>query len=584
MSDLTLLHPHNLVTQAVDQAHAVEDPQARAEYLEELALVALGHEQPAVSRELLLDLEDLGARGAVLLALCEQALEAGDPTQARTDLAGVAAILDTGRRWRPRQGFVGPAPVTGRVAELAVRLGGDEDFALARRLALLQEGAASARAWMHIAAARVEPEPDLEAWDAARAAIRAAHDDATRRRLLVDFADLLVRAGHSAGAAVLAREALTGDAEMDWLQQALLLEGVARSLARGGLLPVATWAWEQALDVLVEGRHDPARAVVAVCRLAEGRAGPLGDDAAAEMIEIGRQLLAALPLDEEACPPDPWGQLREQVDAIPGAAGPLVAALEAAREAVQLPDAWRFVLGRHYLEQSRQAEALAEATRLEASAELPGRAMGVVLRVLAGEVISGRQKMGALLAEAPPGTELRLPVGRAPLRPLEHVFVGSLLDAASVRGACEVARLAVDPVLRASALVEVAEAARVKGELRLLRTAADEALAACREAEGDALARAGLLRRLGVLRGQVGDPEAASEALAELVAATAGARPATSLRLLGETVRELRAHKVGPLGRPLMEAALQGLIAASDAEARVGGVLGWLEGLLPPST
>ena len=64
MSDLSLLHPNNLVTQAVDQAHAVADEAQRAELLEALAVIALAHGQPGVTRELLIDL--VHVQGVVL--------------------------------------------------------------------------------------------------------------------------------------------------------------------------------------------------------------------------------------------------------------------------------------------------------------------------------------------------------------------------------------------------------------------------------------------------------------------------------------------------------------------------------------
>jgi len=577
MSQVGLMHPHNLLTQAIDQAHAVEDERVRAEFLEGLAHVAVAQGAGGLARELLLDLADVGARGATYMALAERALADGDHTQARADLEGARAAAESGKRWAPRPDWLSAGQATARVVSLRVRIGEAEDLQVARRWAdqLVYDGVAGARSRIAIAAATRGEEPDAQAWDQARAAIATVRDAADRRRLVVEFAEAVVAANDPVGATVLAREAVSADSDMDWLNRMVLLRGVGQALARAGWLDAASWACNQALDLAIEGRHDAPRLVGALCGLAQAMVGPLGADAAGEAVDIALEVLVAVPLDAEALAPAPWGLLRECVDAHPELAKPLHARLAAMDE---LPPAWRFVRARLALQAGSQRAALDDAAVL---AELgdDGATLSALVRVGGGELLSGRRQMAEALSACAEGAEVRVPMGRGERLGVELAFVRALLGAGSVGGARELAMLVTDPIRRAALLVEVAEAAHARGELRSLRATADAALG---ELSGDAglgLSAAPSLLRLALLRGQIGDPEAAGAAVTQLVAATAATDVVGALRVLGDCTRRLRARKLGVLANSFSDAALARLVDAETAEARCGGVLAWLEGL-----
>ena len=469
------LTPRYLVTQAVDAAHGVTDPQARAALLEGAIRAAVVHGLEALAIELLLDLPDAAGRGALRADLADRALARGEKEAARRLVHAAASDLRGLSRWRPRPGWLSPATAAARLCGALVELGSPEDVNRAEALAqgISGERAARARALLTVAGATraAEGEEDEEqlaraagSWDQAVAAIREVSDPSDRRSLMVGLAEAAIQGGDPAAAVALGREALAEAGGFDWLQRVLLLEGIAAALAGAGWREAARWAWEEAIDLAVEGKQDYRRAVAALCRIGRAMRTGLSAEASAEPLQIALAMVGPVPLGPEARAPDPWGLVREAFEGDPPAMKALVAALDSRAEGQ--PAAWQMVRAQACLADGRRSAVEKIATSLEALPEREARAFAAILRCVRGGVEEATSQMEALLAQADEGESLSLPTGDGAPMPLETAFVRALLKSGATQAATQLAGLVTDGPRRAALLAEIGEALRAAGQSR----------------------------------------------------------------------------------------------------------------------
>ena len=107
MSQAGLMHPRNLLTQAIDQAHAIEDDRVRAELLEGLAHVAIAQDAGCEMRMTLELLAELLMSDEFFLSRVDEGVAHGfreapvhfAPTYAQPPEGGERPLAIPSQRW-----------------------------------------------------------------------------------------------------------------------------------------------------------------------------------------------------------------------------------------------------------------------------------------------------------------------------------------------------------------------------------------------------------------------------------------------------------------------------------------------------
>jgi hypothetical protein len=491
-----------LLSQALDLAHAAGDGEGRWARVEAVAALAVELGEPGLAAEVALDLPDASARGWLHASVAALAPPGG--AEGRAHLTAAEAALEApGARWRAREGgaaWTSPEVARATLVALYARHGAVERaWAGAERLGPGRIG--TARAWVAVAAAS-SAAPDTAradaAWSAAREAARAVDDAGERGRLLVGLVEAAVRAGEPVRAAALARE-LTGDAALDALTRARLAEAVAGPLAAAGFMEAAAWAWGQVLDLVIDGGVPAEPAVDLVARVARTQEPLLGAavaaSTAARAVEIAQRT---------ALPPEPahgfgWRTLAALSLDRPALALPL---REHLRHQPLLPPAWCALLAElerrtGHPSRARRAAELLEQSHHRAGDDPEALACAAVVRAALGDLpaaaadAAALRAAGGLPAWVPPDDPL------GPARPSGFVLTLRLAahgDADAARREAE----AVEPApLRAQARRVVAEALAAEGRVDAALQAAERVLFDPEAPLAEAAAAAALVWSLG---------------------------------------------------------------------------------------
>ena len=475
-----------LLHQALDLAHAAEDPRDRDDAVVEIAALAAARGEAALAAEALLDVQDPAGRLWVHGLLAEGAAAAGHTGPAHHHLDAALGALADAPRWRPRPGgWVTLDDARARLVQVAARLEAEER--LATLAAPLCPGGA---AWAAATRARFSlrcRQPGAgrgDAWTEALEAARRLPDPVDARRALVSLTRVAVQHGEAARAVRLVRVAADDDPIGSSVHRAELAEAVAGVLARADHLPEAATVWGRAADLAQEPEVPLDIGTWLLCSIAEAQLDALGPMLAEHTMARAVRGVATTPLSPDPTLRFPWRRLARTALACPALAGPLRDHL---RAQPVVPPGWCYALGLMELATGNPARARGAAKALEAShaawpEDTESLWLGALLRCRVGDRDRAISDIAQLLGLVDPGTPAWPAGDDAGPRPLEHHLVRALLDIGDVDSAAELARSVTAPALRARLLREAGAVMHLGGDRSRSAHLALEALQARDEA------------------------------------------------------------------------------------------------------
>jgi len=474
-----------LLHQALDLAHAAEDPRAREAAVVEIAALAAMRGEPAHAAEALVDIHDAAGSLWVHGLLAEQATSAGRTAPAHQHLDAALRALAEGPRWRPRpDGWVTLDDARARLVHIAAALDAED------RLDALAAPLCPGRpAWAEATRARftlrcAQPEADRsQPWLAALEAARRLPDPVDSRRALVALAEVAVTHGDTARAVHLVRVAADDTPTGSTVHRAELAEAVAGVLAQADHLPEAATVWGRAADLAQEPSVPLDIGTWLLCSIAEAQLDALGPMVAEHTMSRAVQAVAETPLSPDPMLRFPWRRLARTALACPALAVPLRDHL---RGQPVVPPGWCFALGLMELSTGNPARARGAAKALEAShaawpEDTESLWLGALLRCRIGDRDHAVSDIADLLGVIVPGTPAWPAGDESGPRPLEHHLVRALLDLGDAESAGELARSVTTPALRARLLRETGAVALLGGDRSQAAQLAQEALQAREE-------------------------------------------------------------------------------------------------------
>ncbi len=570
--------PDALLAQALDAAHAIDEPDARDAAVAEAAALAARAGVLDMAAEALLDLDDRAARAWIHGELAVQLAATHVAPEARHHLDAAAALLDTRPRWRPRgPGWHSAEDARARLAEAAAEL--EDDARLQAQLAALPPGrraTADARRAAFSRAAETDTDR-AAAWADAVDAARALPDPVDARRALVSLAAIAVQ--HGDGARVVRLVRATDDAPIGGpVHRAELAEAVAGVLARGDLLPEAATVWGRAADLALAPTLPPDIATALLCTIAESQLAALGPMIAEHTMSRAIARVSQGPLSPDPTLRFPWRRLARAALATPALAGPLRDHL---RKQPVVPPGWCYVLGLLELATGSRGRARGAADALEAShrmwaEDVESLWLAAILRCRLGEADAARDDLRALVAVLAPGTIVELPGTERGPQPIERHLVRALLDLGDLGTAVELARTVADGGLRARLLREAGVLLRLEGDREAALGLGREALAAREEALATGRAASALdeeLAPLVRLLHDSGDAPAALHLLRSALEAGRATPDALALPILAQLDRQLGAAE--PLADTIADAVRRRIDATTEAGERAALLLAW---------
>jgi hypothetical protein len=474
-----------LLHQALDLAHAADDPRAREAAVVEIAALAAMRGEPALAAEALVDVHDAAGRLWVHGLLADQAASGGRTAPAHQHLDAALRALAEGPRWRPRpDGWVTLDDARARLVHIAARLDAGE------RLDTLAAPLCPGRpAWAEATRARftlrcAQPDADRsQPWAEALEAARRLPDPVDARRALVALAEVAVAHGDAARAVRLVRVAADDSPIGGAVHRAELAEAVAGVLARADHLPEAATVWGRAADLAQAPSVPLDIGTWLLCSIAEAQLDALGPMLAEHTMSRAVRAVADSPLSPDPMLRFPWRRLARTAMACPALAVPLRDHL---RGQPVVPPGWCYALGLMELSTGNPARARGAAKALEAShaawpEDTESLWLGALLRCRVGDRDRAISDIAQLLGLVDAGTPAWPAGDESGPRPLEHHLVRALLDLGDADSAAELARSVTAPALRARLLRETGAVALLGGDRPQAAQLAQEALQAREE-------------------------------------------------------------------------------------------------------
>ena len=575
-----------LLHHALDLAHAVADPSARAAVVAEVAALAATRGERTQAVEALVDVQAPGSRLRVQGLLAESALQDGDAEQALQHLDRAMEALAEGPRWRPStDGWVSLDDARARLIEIAAALG---DGARIEQIAApLAPGrpawAAATLARFKMAAdARIDPavSEDVlgEAWAAARMAASRLPDPVDARRALVELASAAIARGEAARAVSLVRTAEESP-EHNPVHHAELAEAIAGVLAQADHLPEAATVWSRATDLATDLAVPVDITTWLLCSIAESQLDSLGPMIAEHTMARAVEAVAHTPLSPDPVLRFPWRRLARTALSCPALAAPLRDHL---RHQPVVPPGWCYALGLMELSTGNPARARGAAKALEAShaawpEDTESLWLASLLRCRLGDRERAIDDISRLLGHVDAGTPVWLAGDESGPQPLEQHLVRALLDLGDPDSAAELARATTAPLLRARLLREVGAMFLLDGDRDTAAILAEEAVQAREEARETDTPPSPLDAALPALIRLLADAGEGPLALDTLRRALQeGMRTPESLALpiLVVLATTLKPHP--PLAEAVHAAFAQRLTALEDPEAGASLLCAWI--------
>lgn len=571
--------PRRLIEDALFAASEAETDPSRRSVEERAAEAALARGLVDMAREVLLALEDAGARAWLHAELGSVVLSSGDMEAARRHIEAARKGLDQQGRWVPRGSrWMGPESARARLAALCVRLG-DRQTALGLAGSLPLGRRARARAWHALVETSFEAEgPQLEGdWASAREAALAVADPVDGLAARVALAEAACRGGSAVRAASLAHSDALG-AFSDPLRRARLGLSVGRVLAEAGRPDAAARLWRRALDPLLEQDGLGSRAAAVVAEVALLQLEHLGPAEAVETVERAVTRAGAAPLSPAPDLRFAWRQLYSLALAEPLLAAPLRDWL---RVQARVPPGWCYVLGLLELETGHlqraqwAAEALDRGQELNPS-EIESGLLAALLWLRLGAVDKGVASAAAVMEADMEGWSRAVP-GRtlAPASP-PTLLAEALFRAGQRSAGAAVARSVPAAGDRVRLLRTAAEEAWAEGSAEEAAALSAEAALAIEAASSAGGISAGEASSVLILLEQTGQDEIARSTVDALLAQAEDAPGELAVATLCALTQALEG--CGSAAAERVRRTLSEQISrTADPEARAHQLLDWLD-------